>query len=40
MGMVASYQAAPIVYKYLKENNGIKTMAFLSGNEPLSPQSA
>ena len=38
LGMVASYQSGPAIYKYLKENNGVKTIAFISANEsdPLS----
>ena len=33
LGMIASYQSAPPIYKYLQENNGIKTIAFLAANE-------
>jgi branched-chain amino acid transport system substrate-binding protein len=38
LGMVASYQSGPAIYKYLKENKGVKTVAFVAGNEsdPLS----
>lgn len=38
LGMVANYQSGPAIYKYLKENNGVKTVAFLAANEsdPLS----
>ena len=38
LGMVASYQSGPAIYKYLKENQGVKTIAFISANEsdPLS----
>ena len=38
LGMVASYQSGPAIYKYLKENNGVETIAFISANEsdPLS----
>ncbi|MDD9983469.1 MAG: ABC transporter substrate-binding protein [Gammaproteobacteria bacterium] len=38
LGMVASYQSGPAIYKHLKENNGVKTIAFISANEsdPLS----
>lgn len=38
LGMVANYQSAPAIYKYLKENKGVKTVAFISANEsdPLS----
>ena len=42
LGMVASYQSAPAIYKYLKENKGIKTVAFVAANEsdPLSQRDA
>ena len=33
LGMVASYQSGPAIYKYLKENRGVKTVAFVAGNE-------
>ena len=38
LGMVASYQSGPAIYEYLKENKGVKTIAFISANEsdPLS----
>jgi len=38
LGMVANYQSAPAIYKYLKENKGVKTIAFVARNEsdPLS----
>ncbi len=38
LGMIASYQSGPAIYKYLKENKGIKTIAFVAANEsdPLS----
>jgi len=38
LGMVASYQSGPAIYKYLKENQGVQTIAFISANEsdPLS----
>ncbi len=38
LGMVASYQSGPAIYKFLKENKGVKTVAFISANEsdPLS----
>ena len=41
LGMVANYQSAPAIYKYLKENKGVKTIAFVARNEsdPLSPVS-
>lgn len=38
LGMVANYQSAPAIYKYLKENKSIKKIAFVAANEsdPLS----
>ena len=38
LGMVASYQSGPAIYKHLKEKMGVKTIAFISANEsdPLS----
>ncbi len=38
LGMVASYQSGPAIYKYLKEKKGVKTVAFVAANEsdPLS----
>ncbi len=38
LGMVANYQSAPAIYKYLKETKGVKTVAFVAANEsdPLS----
>jgi branched-chain amino acid transport system substrate-binding protein len=38
LGMVANYQSGPAIYKYLKEDKGVKTVAFISANEsdPLS----
>jgi len=38
LGMVANYQSAPAIYKYLKDNKGVKTVAFIAANEsdPLS----
>ena len=38
LGMVANYQSGPAIYKYLKENEGVKTVAFIAANEsdPLS----
>jgi branched-chain amino acid transport system substrate-binding protein len=38
LGMVANYQSAPAIYKYLKDKKGIKTVAFVARNEsdPLS----
>jgi len=34
LGMVASYQSAPIIYKYLMDNSGVKTISFLARNQP------
>ena len=38
LGMVANYQSGPAIYKYLKEERGVKTVAFIAANEsdPLS----
>jgi len=38
LGMVASYQSGPAIYKHLMEENGIKKIAFVAANEsdPLS----
>jgi len=38
LGMVANYQSGPAIYKYLIENKGIKSVAFVAANEsdPLS----
>lgn len=38
LGMVANYQSGPAIYKYLKAEKGIKTVAFIAANEsdPLS----
>jgi branched-chain amino acid transport system substrate-binding protein len=33
LGMVASYQSGPAIYKYLKDKRGVKTVAFVAGNE-------
>ncbi|MBF6596219.1 MAG: ABC transporter substrate-binding protein [Thermaceae bacterium] len=33
LGMIASYQAGPVIYKYLKEKKGVKNIAFLARNE-------
>ena len=30
LGMVANYQSGPAIYKYLKENKGVKTIAFVA----------
>ena len=31
--MVASYQSGPAIYKYLKDEKGVKTVAFVAANE-------
>ncbi len=38
LGMVANYQSGPAIYKYLRDNKGVKRVAFLAANEsdPLS----
>ena len=38
LGMVANYQSGPAIYNYLKEEKGVKTVAFVAANEsdPLS----
>lgn len=38
LGMIANYQSGPAIYKYLKENKGVKNVAFVAANEsdPLS----
>src|SRR5689334_19390735 len=33
LGMIASYQAGPIIYKYLAEKKGVKTVSFIARNE-------
>ena len=33
LGMVASYQAGPVIYKYLMEKENIKTVAFIARND-------
>ncbi|WP_028535702.1 ABC transporter substrate-binding protein [Paludibacterium yongneupense] len=33
LGMVASYQVGPIIYEYLKNKKGVKSIAFLARNE-------
>lgn len=34
LGMIASYQSAPIIYKYLMDNAGVKTISFVARNQP------
>lgn len=38
LGMVANYQSGPVIYKFLRDNKGVKKIAFLAANEsdPLS----
>lgn len=38
LGMVANYQSGPAIYKYLRDEKGVKTVAFIAANEsdPLS----
>ena len=38
LGMIASYQAGPIIYKYLMENEGVGSIAFiaLNSSDPLN----
>ncbi len=33
LGMVASYQSGPAIYKYLRDKKGVKTVAFVAANE-------
>ena len=33
LGMIASYQAGPVIYKHLKEERGVKSVAFVARNE-------
>jgi branched-chain amino acid transport system substrate-binding protein len=33
LGMIASYQAGPIIYKYLMEKRGVKSVSFVARNE-------
>lgn len=38
LGMIANYQSGPAIYKYLRDNKGVKKVAFIAANEsdPLS----
>ncbi len=38
LGMIANYQSGPAIYKYLRDQKGVKTVAFIAANEsdPLS----
>lgn len=33
LGMIASYQAGPVIYGYLKDNEGVERVTFISRNE-------
>ena len=33
LGMIASYQSGPIIYRHLKENDGVRKIAFVARNE-------
>lgn len=33
LGMIAGYQSGPVIYKYLQEKKGIKTIAFVAAND-------
>jgi branched-chain amino acid transport system substrate-binding protein len=33
LGMIASYQVGPVMYKYFKEKKGVKSIAFVARNE-------
>ena len=33
LGMIANYQSGPAIYKYLKEQKGVKKVAFVAANE-------
>jgi branched-chain amino acid transport system substrate-binding protein len=33
LGMIASYQAAPIIYEYLQQERGVATVSFIARNE-------
>jgi branched-chain amino acid transport system substrate-binding protein len=33
LGMIASYQAAPIIYSYLQKEQGVQTVSFIARNE-------
>lgn len=33
LGMIASYQAGPVIYKYLKEQKGVRSVSFIARNE-------
>jgi branched-chain amino acid transport system substrate-binding protein len=33
LGMIASYQAAPVIYAHLQENEGVETVSFITRND-------
>ncbi len=33
LGMIANYQSGPAIYKYLRDERGVKTIAFIAANE-------
>ena len=33
LGMIASYQAGPVIYKFLKEQKGVRSVSFIARNE-------
>ncbi|MFO1349765.1 MAG: ABC transporter substrate-binding protein [Gammaproteobacteria bacterium] len=33
LGMIASYQAGPVIYKYLMDSKGVKSVSFIARNE-------
>src|SRR5207302_1775933 len=33
LGMIASYQAGPVIYKYLKTQKGVRSVSFIARNE-------
>ena len=35
LGMIASYQAAPIIYKYLQDEKGVQTVSFVARKNPI-----
>jgi len=35
LGMIANYQSSPIIYKYLIDNYGIKTISFVTANQTI-----
>ncbi|MDD9886887.1 MAG: ABC transporter substrate-binding protein [Gammaproteobacteria bacterium] len=34
LGMIAPYQSGPVIYRHLRDNNGVKTVSFVASNEP------